>query len=240
LLKKQTLWLSVDPVGSLFAKTLQLGLANLDVKAIRCSVEKGDDHRRQGKKVFFVTNKTLNKLEQLTAFKANGVSHPTFTTDPNSVSNLGSKLVFARTLLNSTNGRGIVEFSSEAEQVPSAPLYTAYIPKKTEYRVHVFNGKVIDRQQKRKRAGVDEANFKIRNLANGFVYTRQSLVASEAMDSLAIAAVSAVGYQYGAVDIIYNEKQNSYYVLEVNSKPGLEGSTVVHYCQSIKEMYENC
>jgi D-alanine-D-alanine ligase-like ATP-grasp enzyme len=34
---------------------------------------------------------------------------------------------------------------------------------------------------------------------------------------------------FGAVDIIYNAKRNECYVLEVNTAPGLEGTTVEKY-----------
>jgi D-alanine-D-alanine ligase-like ATP-grasp enzyme len=35
------------------------------------------------------------------------------------------------------------------------------------------------------------------------------------------------------VDIIYNEKCNQCYVLEVNSRPGLSGTTLDNYCEAL-------
>ena len=188
---------------------------------------------------FVVTPRVLNKIEQFRAFTEHQVSCPAWTTDPNEVANLGSKTVFARRLINSTGGRGIVEFQvGTEERIVQAPLYTAYIPKKAEYRYHIFNGKVIDVQQKRKRRDHDEdRNTRVRNLSNGYVYCRDGISPPDGAADLAIRAVAAVGYQYGAVDMVYNEKQNKCYVLEVNSRPGLMGTTLERYTEALITSY---
>ena len=248
----------ICPTGSLFAKTLQNGLkAKVKNSVFRRETPKTVQAKpaiisRRGnvlraavpgfvRKHFVVTPKTLNKVEQFRQFVAAGVSCPKHATDPNAVTrnDLG-RVVFARTLINSTNGRGIVEINLEDENnvIPHAPLYTEYIPKKAEYRVHVFNGKVIDIQQKKKKRGVEERDTRIRNIQNGYVYTRNDVVPPDGIGALAIAAVNAVGYSYGAVDIIYNEKRNQCYVLEVNSRPGLMGTTLEKYVEALVETYE--
>ena len=43
----------------------------------------------------------------------------------------------------------------------------------------------------------------------------------------------AVGLKIGAVDIIWNELENKCYVLEINTAPGLEGTTLVKYTEAI-------
>ena len=75
-------------------------------------------------------------------------------------------------------------------------------------------------------------------MANGYVYTRGGIVSPDGMGDLAIRAVAALGYQYGAVDIIYNEKRNQCFVLEVNSRPGLMGTTVERYADALINMYD--
>lgn len=232
------LFIAVKPVGSKFAKTLQQGLRAKGLRAIRCSPEKGDDHHRRGKKVFYVTKQTLDKVAQFQRFAAAGVSCPAFTTNRDQLGLLGASTIFARTLTNSTNGKGIVEFSWPNETIPAAPLYTAYVPKKAEYRVHVFNGQVIDVQQKKKKRDFAEdlRDTHIRNVSNGYVYTRSGVVPPAGINELACAAVAAVGYQYGAVDIIYNEKRDKLYVLEVNSRPGLMGTTVDKYVEALEKL----
>jgi hypothetical protein len=220
----------VSPLGSLFAKTIQAGLqASVLNKVIRkrCS--------NPARNEFIVTPRSLNKVEQFERFTSAGVSCPLFCTSKTELSSLGTRTVFARTLINSTNGKGIVEFNlDEQRDIPTAPLYTAYVPKKAEYRVHTFGGNVIDIQEKRKRRGHEgDRNTRVRNVNNGYVYCRDGLTPPDGIADLAIRATAALGYLYGAVDIIYNEKRNQCYVLEVNSRPGLSGTTLDNYCEAL-------
>lgn len=236
------MYIAVNPVGSKFAKALQGALSEkVHDKIYRVSPERAAQklQRRPRSIIFHVTPRTLDKVAQFHAFARDGVSHPPFTTSPDEVRNLDARTVFARTLVNSTNGRGIMEFDIADDMVvPRAPLYTAYIPKKAEYRVHVFKGQVIDVQQKKKRKGFeDERNTRVRNVANGYVYCRDGIEPPAGINDLAISAVVACGYDYGAVDIIYNEKRNQCYVLEVNSRPGLLGTTLQRYCEALINSY---
>jgi D-alanine-D-alanine ligase-like ATP-grasp enzyme len=41
---------------------------------------------------------------------------------------------------------------------------------------------------------------------------------------------------FGAVDVIYNRAQDKAYVLEVNTAPGLEGSTLDNYVEAIQKV----
>ncbi len=212
------------------------------IKALKNALEEDGETKvyirttQKRKNAFILTKNTLNKLEQLTAFKANGISCPRFTTDKNEARAFKCKLLFARTLLNSTNGKGIIEFNGTDEVYPDAPLYVEYIPKQAEYRLHVFRGKVIDFQQKKKRNNADTTYSHIRNLHNGYVYCRDGVILSDTALQLAVKAVETLGYFYGAVDLIYNKKQDTYFVLEVNSRPGLEGTTLRSYAKAIKEL----
>lgn len=149
------------------------------------------------------------------------------------------KEVVARTKLNAHSGEGIVLFK-KGDWIPEAQLYTLYVPKKQEYRVHVCCGKVIDIQRKaRKMDVVDEkVNWKIRNLDGGFIYARdfQPEDLPKGINQLAISVVNACGLDFGAVDIIYNEKNASCYVLEVNTAPGLQGTTLEAYTKAFTEL----
>ena len=240
----------VNPVGSKFAKALQTALTDkvenkvfrrLTPKVERTIISRRGNVLRQGgvRQHFKVTTQPLNKVEQFNAFTGNNIACPKFTTVPGSVGELG-KVVFARTLINSTNGRGIIEFNTgTGEAVPRAPLYTEYIPKKSEYRFHVFGGKVIDVQEKRKKRGFeDERNTRVRNVHNGYVYCRDGITVPAGAADLAVRAVAACGYNYGAVDVIYNEKRNQCYVLEVNSRPGLMGTTLDKYSEALIKKYQ--
>ena len=118
-----------------------------------------------------------------------------------------------------------------------APLYTQYKPKKHEYRVHVMNEEVIDVQKKALRRGSEGNNFQIRTHDNGYIYMRNAIRVPEDAKTYAIQAVDACGLDFGAVDIIWNERENKSYVLEINTAPGLEGTTVEKYAETIRRNY---
>lgn len=177
----------------------------------------------------------IDKVVQLQAYHQNNVAAPAFCTNIAAVPHMECKQVVVRTLTNSSEGRGIViKDRDECDVV--APLYTAYIPKKKEFRVHVWDNKVIDVVEKRRRRGLDKKEFQVRNTANGYVFCRDGVVEPDDCRSLALAAVQALGRSYGAVDVIWNEKQNKCFVLEVNSRPGMTGTTVRRYADAIMEI----
>jgi D-alanine-D-alanine ligase-like ATP-grasp enzyme len=119
------------------------------------------------------------------------------------------------------------------ESVEDTQLFTRGIKDGKEYRVHVFKGVVIDIVEKRRRNGVDEsvADSSIRNLANGYVYCREDVSLALNGKLAAISAVVALGLDFGAVDLIY--KDDKPYILEVNTAPGLEGTTMTRYVNAI-------
>lgn len=173
-----------------------------------------------------------NKLVAFGRFKHNEITTPRWTTDREEAQqwcNSGSTIV-VRNVLNGHSGQGIDIVSGNV--LPTAPLYVEYKKKRHEFRVHVFKGEVIDTQQKKKRntdERPDTFNTFVRNTANGWVYCRNDIASDVFRDALAILAVRALDLDFGAVDIIYNEHENQNYVLEVNSAPGLEGTTLQKY-----------
>ena len=178
-----------------------------------------------------------NKLTFFDAVAAQ-VSIPAFTTSQEAAKewvNAG-KTVICRTILNGHSGAGIV-LADKPEEVVKAPLYTEYVPKKEEYRVHVFNGEVIHASRKaRKKEVPDEAvNWKIRNHGNGFIFQHENFELPEDCAVQSLKAIEAVGLDFGAVDVIWNDKQQKSYVLEVNSAPGIEGTTLERYTEAINK-----
>lgn len=151
------------------------------------------------------------------------------------------RTVVVREILNGHSGAGIVLLddmqSFDSYNHKRAKLYVQYIPKISEFRLHVVNGNVIDVQQKKKSNGAKEANYKIRNHANGFIYAREDVkLPSDDLLDIAVRAVSLCGLHFGAVDIIWNDHRKMGYVLEVNTAPGLEGQTVKNYTDAFIEM----
>lgn len=128
-------------------------------------------------------------------------------------------------------------------ELPDAPLYTRGVDNRGEYRVHVFNGSVILYQKKSRRVdddGVDipdEDESDVRNLASNWIYRTDNLRRLERVEQLAISAVTALGLDFGAVDIIKNEN-GDVFVLEVNSAPGLRNDETARvYTEAITNHY---
>lgn len=146
--------------------------------------------------------------------------------------------VVARLKLNGHSGEGIVLCTKDEGKLPEAPLYTKYIPKTQEYRLHVFQGEVFFTQRKARKKEIpdEEVNWKIRNHANGFIYAHnEGHDLGDGASQLAALAVDSLGLDFGAVDMIYNKKQDKYYVLEVNTACGLEGETLNKYVEQFKK-----
>jgi glutathione synthase/RimK-type ligase-like ATP-grasp enzyme len=119
------------------------------------------------------------------------------------------------------------------ETLPDAPLYVLYKKKAAEFRVHVFKDVIIDVTHKKVKKGAENVNRQIRNHANGWVYCRENIHVPGDVFKQALAAVAALGLDFGAVDVIWNHKEQQAYVLEVNSAPGLEGQTLTSYKEAI-------
>jgi hypothetical protein len=140
--------------------------------------------------------------------------------------------IVCRTTLAGHSGDGIVIANGPNELV-DAPLYVKYIKKTDEYRVHV--GKkgddvsIIAVQRKARRYDHENPNWQVRSHANGFVYARQNVNPPKGILDLACSALRTSGLDFGAVDIIYNGKEDRAYVLEINTAPGLQGQTVQDY-----------
>lgn len=148
--------------------------------------------------------------------------------------------VMCRTLLRSHSGGGIVIARAQDELV-MAPLYTKYKKKRSEYRVHVFKDEVIDVQEKRRITGFERTDDEalVRSHSNGWVFCRDEILVTVELQNTAIWAVSSLGLDFGAVDIIYNQRENRYYVLEVNTAVGLEGQTLESYKNAILRHYND-
>ena len=183
----------------------------------------------------------VHKLHALACMGENGVSVPDFTQDKNVA--LGwldeGKEVLARTMLRASGGAGIVKMSED--RGVNAPLYVKYIPKRDEYRVHVFRNEPADIQRKARRLDVDDENvdWKIRNRDNGFIYARDDVDAPDKVVREALGAIGALGLDFGAVDVIWNSKREEAYVLEVNTAPGLEGHTLDFYTEMLTNLLGN-
>ena len=181
-----------------------------------------------------------NKLSFFGMMEGTGLT-PQFWTDPEELDD--NTLIVARTVLNGHSGRGIIiKDSNKLEELDedklneflAAPLYVEYKKKKYEFRVHIFRGEVFDIQQKARRRSIpdDQVNWQVRNHKNGFIYKRELdaplLIRTECAQA-AWLCMDRVAIDFGAVDVIWNEQEQRPYVLEINTAPGLSGTTLTNY-----------
>ena len=147
-------------------------------------------------------------------------------------------IVYGRAKINSHSGKGIQVFTIDDRFNPDLPLYTKGIMKAHEYRVHVAFGNVIDVTKKRKRDGATTGDY-IRNIDNGWVYCREDIIIPYLIVIESLKAIEALGLHFGAVDVLYRERENKAWVLEVNTAPGLEGTTLNKYVEAFNEFVTN-
>jgi glutathione synthase/RimK-type ligase-like ATP-grasp enzyme len=195
-------------------------------------------------------SKAINKIETFSRLMGEART-PQWTTrkDEAKVWIQQGKIVVCRTTINGHSGQGIV-IADTVDKLVDAPLYTQYIAKDAEYRIHVFNGQVIDQRQKVKAIdGRPITSEYINTHTNGYVF--QPCRAPSDAPTQAIKAVQTLGLDFGAVDVITKESTHRVvmggcsftvpeaYVLEVNTAPGLVGQTITAYATAIKKYFNN-
>ena len=176
-----------------------------------------------------------DKRASLEVFRRAGVASPPWTEDRHVAEDWLEEghAVVCRTMLRANGGRGIVVVDPDERgrhRVPYAPLYTKYIKKYDEYRVHVWEGQVLDIQQKKRRSDDErDADSRVRNAAGGWVYCRGGIECPPVVAEQAIKAVEALGLDFGAADVGYTRSTATACVYEVNTAPGIEGTTLTTY-----------
>lgn len=173
----------------------------------------------------------IDKLSAFSAMEAAGVTVPKWTTEHEIAQSWAESgaTVLARTLVRGHSGRGIVVVPPH-QQVPLARFYTRYRPKAAEYRVAVCGGEVIDIQEKRRRHG-SPVTTHVRSHAGGWVFCRSApgggpIECPPSVVAAAVAAVRSLGLDFGAADIGHTRSNDTATVYEVNTSPGIDGSTI--------------
>ena len=176
-----------------------------------------------------------NKLLSFQALAAANVPIPAFAADRSSVSWEGTTVV--RHKLTGHSGEGI-EIVEPGTELPAAPLYVEYVKKEDEYRVHIIGESITTVQRKARDKSNENPNWQVRNHANGFVFVREGVDPPACVRDAATGAIAALGLDFGAVDVIYNRKSGKAYVLEVNTAPGMEGTTIQEYADGFRALLE--
>lgn len=194
------------------------------------------------------------KTDAMAAMSAAGVPIVESTTDRSVAQGWmdSGSLVYARTVLQGHSGEGIVMAHRNPSEVngvgnaftvqdtlPQARLYTKGIyQQRREFRIHVMNGTVTYVQQKKRADGAQERpeySNVVRNYHTGWIYASSDVRPSDAALRAAIDAVSALGLDFGAVDVI--TRRDSVWVLEVNTAPGLQGTNLSTYAENFCRLY---
>lgn len=187
-------------------------------------------------------NRAANKVAAFNALRLAEVKTVEYTTDRELALNWNqNEIVYERGTLTGHSGEGIT-VRLPREGIADAPLYTKGIQgPRREWRVHVFEGVITYVQKKIRRNGYrDLSTYRedVRNHHTGWVYSSNFQDAPP--DQVLIQAhkaVSALGLNFGAVDLI--SKNTNAWVLEVNTAPGLTGTTLETYTHNIVEFVKS-
>jgi len=219
--------------GTRFSKSLKDLAAGLSTKlgyrVLR--TDKVNQLRRQ-----FMYGGGVDKISQYKYFTQNEIPCLEWTTDTAQVTTwlTDGHTVFGRKLLKSSCGKGIEVIEPTSLVMSICPVYTKYAKKKREFRVHVFKGQVVAVVEKKRKAGWEgQRDTKIRNLANGYVFVQNVQNEPEGVRELALRASKVSDSDFAGVDIGYNEQKDQLFVIEVNSAPGITGSNINAYVETI-------
>jgi glutathione synthase/RimK-type ligase-like ATP-grasp enzyme len=169
-----------------------------------------------------------------------GVKCPTYTTSRAEAEEWKGRVV-ARQLDHGMGGAGIDVYESGALLAASPKRYkffVKYLKKEREFRFHIFLGKCIFVQEKLKKKGVENADKYIRSHGRGWCFAFKHFNDKPVPDEgvgVATKAVAALGLDFGAVDMAWSD-QSGFTVLEVNSAPGIENTSLKAYVESINAL----
>jgi len=155
----------------------------------------------------------------------------------------GDIVVRLKTAASGGQGLSIstLEERRNGKPLVAAPLYTRYVKKAEEYRCHMFRDEEGDfsiglsqrKAAKRNDAGeVDVKDWRVRNLENGFIFAKND---GHVLPDAVVQCCTDLMRKYFseldfvALDVIYNKHDNKAYVLEGNTAPGLDGTTIDLY-----------
>lgn len=176
--------------------------------------------------------KASNKLLMLQTLIANNISLPVnvMNFDADSLNSVRNEegYFFVR------GSNGSVRYDNVTRY---GDLYaTKEIKNKREYRVHVFDGKIMGVYRKQpnnetdKLLKADNCHFHRCDMSNT-KFTQEGI-------DLSINAVKATGLMFGGVDIVYDKATRKYLILEVNSSPSLNSANIKRFIDLVLLKYD--
>jgi glutathione synthase/RimK-type ligase-like ATP-grasp enzyme len=177
-----------------------------------------------------------NKYDSLALMESEGVRVPEWDTDPAAlVERVGFPILGRRT--HHARGTDVVLCLQRRDYERSRlrrDYYVQYVPTSREYRLHVVGDECIRVQGKYLDYPRDWQPH-IRNYASGYRFRAPSRRLRPDRIEAAVAAVKALGLDFGAVDLIVGDDDQAY-VLEVNTAPSCSPRTALMYCNAFTNM----
>lgn len=187
-----------------------------------------------------VIGNAVHKHTALYHMKLAMVEVPDFTTSAKEAAYWVSQEIpiVQRTMVKGSKGEGASVAHTPKEFDPFAKLYTKLIPKKREFRVHVFQNKVIDKHEKIY-LGKNPKEFEIMVSATEeqdgkWEWKRSGVILPNTAVVESVKAVKSLGLDFGGVDVVTDASGRAF-ILEVNTAPWLGTTTVKYYAEAIKK-----
>lgn len=218
-------------LGSESAKLLSQALTNTaDYKVFRSRLPRAGRNN-------IIYGDQRDKLTQYKYFLENKLNFPKFTESKEEAIAMCSPKtpVVCRTMLRARAGKGIV-IADSPKQIVDAAVYVAYHKKTTEYRVNLYKGKVVCVREKRLRAGYERPegqDYRVRSHDNGYVFCEPLVPISDEAIAMCVKASAITKSDIVGVDLAYHKTSDYYFLLEVNSAPGMQGDTIDRYVKAI-------
>jgi hypothetical protein len=190
--------------------------------------------------------RTANKLVMLQTLSESNVPTLDFSNDVTLIDDFKDSEgnVYIR------NRSGVVRYGNDFSTNSDLYFSRAVPNKRREYRVHVFNGKILGAYEKVPLVPADSENSNPYAKVNRpklyksdtckFVRCNLDLEGARvnaAAQQICIDSVNSLGLLFGGVDLI-RDKDGNFTICEVNSAPGLNGLNVDRWVEAIREYYE--
>lgn len=181
--------------------------------------------------------RAANKWATFTTLQEAGLPTVPFSRDFGAVRD--HAVVYGRSCYGS-GGTGIVLYDpervGEGYQPGHHDFYTGGIDRHREYRVHVVGNNVIRVQGKYlEDPGADRQGGRVCNHANGYRFKTPQKKLNQARLDDCVAAVQAMGLDFGAVDMVLGTDRK-HYILEVNTGPACAPLTLEAYRSALLPM----
>lgn len=177
-----------------------------------------------------------NKLESLHVLRDRGIPVPEWDTDPETLVERVGYPILGRRLQHARGTDIVLCLQRRDYRRRPRDYYVAYVPTNREYRLHVAGGEVI-RVQGKFLDLPEQYQPWLRNYATGYRFRAPRRRLHNARLNDAVAAVAALGLDFGAVDLLVADN-GSHYVLEVNTSPSCSPLTGAAYVNAFARMLE--